>query len=141
MNKMPILIAFIVLIALSITACSAKPDAFSLAGTSWKLVSYGPVEAQTFAAEEIDTQIDFSADGKVSGTVGCNRFSGSYELKEDQLTFGPLMATKMACPDLPMTQEIVAFGVMVGTVKIELSENQLTIFSKDGTQQIILQKK
>ena len=140
MNKMPILLAVIVLVALSITACSARPDAFSLAGTTWKLVSYGPVEAQTAAAEGIETQIEFGSDGSVSGTVGCNRFSGSYEQKEDQLTFGPLMATKMACPDLPMTQESVAFGVMVGTVKIDLSESQLSITSEDGTLKIVLEQ-
>ena len=141
MNKTNFLLASIALTVLALSACSANSADPSLAGTTWKLVSYGPVEAQTSAADGIDTQIDFSTDGKVSGTVGCNRFSGSYAEKEDQITFGPLMATKMACPDLPMTQESVAFGVLAGTVKMELEQKQLTLYSEDGKLMLLLQQK
>lgn len=140
MNKhTPLLVVFTIGV-LIFSACTSKPQSTSLSGTSWKLVSYGPTEDQIPAAEGIDTQIDFSTDGKVSGTMGCNRFSGSYEQKEAQLTFGPLMATKMACPDLPMTQESVAFGVMVDTVKYELSGSQLIIFNEDATLKIVLEQ-
>ena len=27
----------------------------------------------------------------------CNRFSGNYKTQNDQITFGPIMSTKMAC--------------------------------------------
>lgn len=39
-----------------------------------------------------------SAEGKVSGSNGCNRFSGSYELKDHQrYSSGPFATTRMAC--------------------------------------------
>jgi len=139
-NKISLLLATLTLATLALSACASKTETPSLSGTSWKLASYGEIEVQTPAADGIETQIDFGSDGKVSGTVGCNRFSGSYTQQDDQITLGPLMATKMACPDLPMTQESVAFGVLVGTVKYEMNESQLTIFSEEGTLKIVLQK-
>jgi heat shock protein HslJ len=36
-------------------------------------------------------------DGTASGTGGCNRYSGSYMLEGESLTFGPAAATLMAC--------------------------------------------
>lgn len=38
---------------------------------------------------------------QAEGNGGCNRFRGTFEQPaEGQLKFGPLMSTKMACPDL-----------------------------------------
>ena len=38
---------------------------------------------------------------QAEGNGGCNRFRGSFEQPADgQLKFGPLLSTKMACPDL-----------------------------------------
>ncbi|MEA5079895.1 MAG: META domain-containing protein [Anaerolineaceae bacterium] len=139
MNKITLLLATLTLAALALTACATKTETPTLSGTSWKLTSYGEVEAQTPAADGIDTRVDFGSDGNVSGTMGCNRFSGSYTQQDGQITFGPLMATKMACPDLPMTQESVAFGVLVGTVRTEWTQNQLSIYSEDGKMMILLE--
>ena len=37
----------------------------------------------------------------VSGNNGCNRISGKYTLPgKEKIKFGPLMSTKMACPDI-----------------------------------------
>lgn len=35
---------------------------------------------------------------RVTGSGGCNRIAGSYEIGNGTLRLGPLMATKMACP-------------------------------------------
>jgi putative lipoprotein len=35
----------------------------------------------------------------VSGSDGCNRISGSYDLKGDAVTFGQMAGTQMACLD------------------------------------------
>ena len=34
---------------------------------------------------------------RASGFAGCNRFAGPYALKDGALSFGPLVATRMAC--------------------------------------------
>ncbi|MDR5812853.1 MULTISPECIES: META domain-containing protein [unclassified Caballeronia] len=60
--------------------------------------------AQTDAASASSGQpltLDFStASGRrrASGFAGCNRFAGTYDLKDGKLSFGPLAGTRMACP-------------------------------------------
>jgi heat shock protein HslJ len=44
--------------------------------------------------------VQFGAGGKVSGFSGCNRFRGSYTFRDGALKIGPLMSTRMACPDM-----------------------------------------
>jgi heat shock protein HslJ len=44
------------------------------------------------------TAFEVAADGQVSSTVGCNRIVGKPSLTGDRLRFGPMAATRMACP-------------------------------------------
>lgn len=53
----------------------------------------------------VQTTMIFDSEGRVSGTGGCNRYTGSYTLEDDRLTFGPLAGTKMMCPEAVMGQE------------------------------------
>lgn len=141
MQKITVILTVIVLSALLLSACGTKSEAPSLASTTWMLASYGPTETQTPAAAGVDTRLEFSTDGTVSGTMGCNSFSGSYEQRGGSITFGPIISTEMACLDLPMTQESVPFGIMVGTVKFEQSGNSLTVYSSDGTLRMVMETK
>jgi heat shock protein HslJ len=139
MKKFAILItALFVLSIILLSACGSADTTAKLAGTSWKLVSYGSTDAQIPAANGIDTQMDFGTDGNVSGSMGCNRFSGPYSQKGDSITFSAIAATEMACPEPQMTQESSVFQLLVGSVKIEQSGTSLTIFSADGTSRLVL---
>ena len=40
----------------------------------------------------------FSPEGRISGSTGCNRLTGTYQLDGKALKFSPLAMTKMACP-------------------------------------------
>lgn len=42
---------------------------------------------------------------QATGSTGCNRFSGSYELSGDSLRLGPLTSTRRACLDPEMTRQ------------------------------------
>lgn len=94
-----------------------------LAGTSWTFVSIGGVAV----AGERPTSLQFDGE-RLSGSAGCNRFSGSYRVEGSTLTAGPLMATKMACPGAGMTQESAFFALMRGPVSLA--------FPNDGTLEI-----
>ena len=52
--------------------------------------------------EEADGQphLILEANGKLSGTDGCNRLSGGWEQDGDVVTFGEVATTAMACPDV-----------------------------------------
>jgi heat shock protein HslJ len=61
----------------------------------------GPLAA-SWVATELDGKpvdgltLDYTTD-KVSGTGGCNRFSGPISIEDDAIQIGPLAATKMMC--------------------------------------------
>src|SRR3546814_4683202 len=59
-----------------------------LAGTNWTFVSIGGVPV----AADRPTTLVFEAD-RLSGSAGCNRFSGGYSVADRTLTAEPLMAT------------------------------------------------
>src|SRR6185312_10356911 len=42
---------------------------------------------------------------RVEGNGGCNAFSGTYVLKNNEISFGPLVSTKMFCPGLQYENE------------------------------------
>lgn len=108
-----------------------KSSESTLAGNEWLVVQ---VNGETVGTAQVP-QIRFGADGQVSGTSGCNRFSGSYTEADGQLTFGPLATTRMACPG-PLDQQekdffqamskVVGFGVHDGnTVLLDAEGNGL----------------
>lgn len=72
----------------------------SLNDTSWTIRALGGVAT----AERIETEVRF-ADGRISGTAGCNRFSGSYAVEGNVLSIGAIAATEMMCPEPQMAQE------------------------------------
>ena len=47
--------------------------------------------------EDAGLSLTLAFDGKVSGTTGCNRFSGSADMDAGVLAFGALVVTEMAC--------------------------------------------
>ncbi|MGE3876302.1 MAG: YbaY family lipoprotein [Parvibaculaceae bacterium] len=54
---------------------------------------------------DFEAVLDIAADGKVTGSGGCNRISGKATVEGAHMSFGPIISTKMACaPDI-MDQE------------------------------------
>lgn len=77
---------------ITLVACSGTPvKPEKLEAMHWKV-------AGDESARPITLQFD-AAKKHASGFSGCNRFGGSYVLDHNQLSFGPLMSTKMACMD------------------------------------------
>lgn len=73
----------------------------------------GPV-GPTWVAEDIAgrgvvdrlrTELTLTAEGRVHGTGGCNRFAGGYTLDGPRLRFGAMAMTNMACAPAAMDQE------------------------------------
>lgn len=73
----------------------------NLEATTWYLASGSQIEP----LNNVLATIQFKA-GKVSGTTGCNNFSGSYTVEGDQLAVGDALAiTRKACPGELAEQE------------------------------------
>jgi heat shock protein HslJ len=84
----------------------------SLNETGWTINAIGGVAAAT----NVKTEVRF-ADGNVSGTAGCNRFSAPYAVEGNVLSVGAIAATKMMCPEAQMAQES-KFLSLLGSVKL-----------------------
>ena len=96
---------------------------FNLAGSEWG-----------FAGETGRTApfVQFRSDGVVGGSSGCNRFTGTYTQKDEELTLGPLASTRMACPPEIMERE-QQFLTMLGQVRhAEADHLKLTLTDENG---------
>jgi putative lipoprotein len=71
----------------------------TLEGPYWRLKTLGDT-TPTFTAGAREPHLIFYPAGAVAGADGCNTLRGTFRADGEALTFGPLMGTLMACPDL-----------------------------------------
>lgn len=74
-------------------------------------------------------EITLSSDGGVSGSTGCNRFTGQYTLVDSTLSFGPLATTERACAPALNQQEARVLAAL----------NAVETWSMDETGALILE--
>lgn len=134
------LIALFSVSALILAACSAPiANAASLTGTSWTLVSLGPVKSQIPAVADVQTSLAFGADGQVSGTFGCNSFGGKYEIKDGKIVFSEIISTLMACTNEDvMKQEQAGLKILNGEDTYKLEGSTLVIYDASGENALTL---
>ena len=89
------------LIALAATGCGSGISLDEpIEGPSWRLVQLGDEAIATGTEPQRDAQIQFdAASGRVSGSGGCNRVSGTYQRTGYALRMSQLASTRMACAD------------------------------------------
>jgi heat shock protein HslJ len=101
----------------------------SLAG-NWRLANMTAGDSPMPMLPSKELTADF-ANGRVSGSGGCNRFNGSYKTTgKQQLTIGPLATTYMACEEGVMTQESNYLKALQAAQRYELNKDGLQIFYK-----------
>lgn len=110
---------------------SAMPAPNALAGTSWRLETLAgapPVQGTS-------PTLQFSADSRVSGTTGCNRYFGAYQ--NDLGRFGDLGSTRMACDAPRMEQERTFLSILSGAQSVAVgSDGLLTVTGGDGRRAV-----
>ncbi|MEZ4707572.1 MAG: META domain-containing protein [Caldilineaceae bacterium] len=88
-----------------------RVSAADLDATSWRLVELGENQP---VADDVEITITFAGD-QISGSGGCNNYNGSFTLNEDNpflVTFGPIAATRMLCPDPASSAETAYFNAL-----------------------------
>lgn len=99
-----------------------------LESTYWKLVRLG--DGGAVPGGEPEAHIIFN-DSSATGRTGCNHMSGSYERNGDALKFGPLITTKMACPDrMDLEQRFLA--ALGATERWKITGNGLELYNDGG---------
>ena len=70
----------------------------TLTGTSWRVLSYNNgKQAVVSTLRDTELTMAFGADGRVSGSAGCNRYTGTYKQDGEKVVFGPAAATRRMC--------------------------------------------
>ena len=100
-----------------------------LEGTTWVLTSYDGPDVPDGVS--VDLLLE---DGKASGRSGCNSYGGSYETSGDQLTFGPLAATQMACPQEQMDVEAAYLAALERTAGSAVDGDELVLSDAQGAE-------
>ena len=62
---------------------------------SWQLIQIGEAAIDAMAIPTLE----ITETGAASGSAGCNQFSGTVVVSPDEIRFGELATTKMACAD------------------------------------------
>lgn len=108
-------------------------DQHVLAGTDWLLVSLGPAGAETPVVQGTTVTLSLGEDGRASGSTGCNSYSGTYQVRSDNIYFSRLVSTRRACLDQNANQQEQRFlSALEAAHRFRLSSSRLTIVSDRG---------
>jgi len=111
---------------------------FTLENTYWQAqgVNNGRGGVVTSAVTQRATAL--FADGKVSGSAGCNNYSASYEISDSQITIGPAMTTRKQCaePEGVMALEQEFLQALAAASKYQLLADRFELRDSKGSLQV-----
>jgi heat shock protein HslJ/membrane-bound inhibitor of C-type lysozyme len=108
--------------------CGGDPQNL-LTGLEWIVETIGGVPV----AEKSEPTILFLEEGRVAGNASCNRFTGSFRLTGEGLTFGQMAGTMMACEEPLSRQEMRFLELLQKTHRFEIgAEGRLVLQTPDG---------
>jgi heat shock protein HslJ len=127
------LVALVLPFAVVLSACGddepSGPEA--LEGRSWILTQFVAEDGST---EIVDVGVDAEFDGsQISGTSGCNRYNASYEASGNEISFGPIAGTQMACPEPQMTVEARYLQLLESVATFEVEGRAMSMADGEGT--------
>ena len=128
------------LTALSAAGLGQKPPD-ALGGTAWTAVELaGMTVPAAGRSGDSAAHLGFGADGRLSGSDGCNRVAGPYTVKDDALTFGQIVGTMMACAG---TDEIVRgfHGALKGTSRWRIVADRLELYGTTGKPLAVFERR
>ena len=98
----------------------------SLPGSEWLLEDL----AGGGVLDQVQATLTFLESGKVGGNGSCNRFFGTAEIHGENVKFGPLGATRMACAEPVMNQETKYLRALQGAERFAWKDPYLVIYCK-----------
>lgn len=113
-----------------IPACQADETVtgYGAADATWALVEQN---GTPFTAR---ATLNFGEDGQVSGMAPCNRFSTTNTVPYPWFDAGPIVATKMACPDL--ASETAFFETLRAMTLAEVLGDTLILRNDAGVEMV-----
>jgi heat shock protein HslJ len=110
----------------------AEPDV-ALEGVTWQLDSLVSDDAVSSVPAGVESTLVFGDDGTVGVDTGCNSGSGTVEVGDGTLTFGPLATTLRFCEGDAGDVEAVVTSTLQGEVDYAIDSDVLSIRAADGS--------
>jgi len=131
----------LLLAAVMVFACSAlaqtQPQSVAkdLGGTSWQLVKIqGSDYKEVVPDDKTKYTITFNANGRLNARIDCNRGQGSWKSSgPNQLQFGPLAITRVACPPGSLFDRVVKDWERIQSYAIKNGHLFLSVMANGGT--------
>ncbi|MGZ4927767.1 MAG: META domain-containing protein [Halobacteriota archaeon] len=122
------------------TATTNTLPALQLERPTWKLTSLVTETGMNKTVPNTTITATFE-DGNVTGSSGCNRYFGSYQLNKTQIKIGPIGSTLMFCadPEGVMTQETSYQLLLLNVTSYVISDNILTLSDSSGNPQFVFE--
>jgi len=109
----------------------ALPDDNPLVGPTWSWQHSALGDGTTVTpADPTRYTVTFVSDSEVQIQLDCNRGGGGYTVNGDELTFGAIATTLMACP--PDSQDSVFGQQLADTTSYTIEDGKLTLMLSDG---------
>jgi heat shock protein HslJ len=102
-----------------------------LGGVEWTLVELDGAPLDLAEDERAPFLLLDLEEAHVTGSGGCNRLVGSFALAEDELRFGALATTRMACSEAVMERELDFLAVLARVTAYGLEERTLALLAGD----------
>jgi uncharacterized membrane protein/heat shock protein HslJ len=108
-------------------------EARDLMKRKWALRSFGVKDSEDLLVPRTVISLEFSKDGKLHGSGGCNRYFAAYEIGPgDSLKIKSIGSTRMACPQEFMDQEMRYFEALQRVSAFKVQNNLLQLFYDNG---------
>lgn len=102
----------------TLQGCAGDPESL-LTGHQWLI---NDINGEG-VIENSRMTLQFSGDGRVYGSAGCNRYSGHYEITGEGININQMALTRMACEPALMAQESELMAVITDARAFGLDEN------------------
>lgn len=105
--------------------------AASLEGTPWTLggIATNDAVVSTWVDESITATF---ADGRLTGSAGCNTYMADYTVDGESLTIGPTASTRMSCDEERNQRETEFLTALANVAGYKTDRTTLTLTGADG---------
>jgi heat shock protein HslJ len=124
------------ILSAALALCALPAVAAGGLSGKWRIVAVGGAEGLDAAR----ARAEFAPNGRFASTVGCNRIAGMPKVSGDKLTFGPMMATRMACPP-PLDTVEHQYLAALEAVRAYRLDGKTLVFLGDGGEALVTLEK
>lgn len=132
----PILVGLMILIpflfAAGCTGNPPEPAELHLTGTEWTLMEYIYNSTHQQVIPGTTVTLSFREGGRISGSSGCNLYSGNYELEGSTITIEEVSYTLIGCLDPVMRQEGRYLSLLSDAVSVTVGDDTLKFADTHG---------